>query len=130
MGMWRLFHARNEDMGLGIDPMPRLGVPLLFNGAQAVCQFLLAEQLITGPFALLQLLPDLVDVHSRIALHRMRVQRVKSRLRAHGEQGCCKVSLDSKEYAIEPLQFWQRRSVEPLRHCSSPSDESHRSPRC
>jgi alpha,alpha-trehalose phosphorylase len=46
------------------------------------------------------------------------------------EQGCCKVSLDSKECAIEPLQFWQRRSVEPLRHCSIPSDESHRSSSC
>ena len=83
--MWRLFHTCNEDMGFGINPMPRLGVPLLFNGAQAACQFLLVEQLITGPFALLQLLPDLVQVHAGIALHRMRVQRVKSRLCAHGE---------------------------------------------
>src|SRR5260370_39739716 len=83
--MWRLSDACNEDMGLGIDPMRPLGVPLLFNGAQAVCQFLLAEQLITGPFALLQLLPALVEGHAGIAPHRMRAQRVKSGLRAHGE---------------------------------------------
>src|SRR5439155_11622922 len=44
-------------------------------------------------------------------------------------QGCCKISLDSNECAIEPLQCWQRNSAEPRRHCSSPSDESHRSSR-
>ena len=68
-----------------------------------------------------------VDV-SATALQRAAVK--SSKATRFMQQGCCKVSLDSKEYAIEPLQFWQRRSVEPLRHCSSPSDESHRSPRC
>src|SRR5262249_2233524 len=80
-----LFHGSDENMGFRIDPLPSLSVPLLLNETEAICEFRIAEQLITGAFSLAQLLSDSVQVYSGVPTHRARVQLAKPRLPAQGE---------------------------------------------
>ena len=43
-------------MGFRIDPLPSLGVPLLLNETEAIVEFRVGEELITGAFSLAQLM--------------------------------------------------------------------------
>jgi hypothetical protein len=72
-------------MGFRIDPLPRLGVPLLLNEAKAVFELSVCEQPITRAFPLTQLLADLMQVYSGVPTHHARVQLAKSRLLAEDE---------------------------------------------